>query len=70
MVFLPVSHLKMGSESFARRSRLSAIAAWGIDLFGLIGAAIRVSRAAEARREPDESDLRRLGIRGPLPKIW
>lgn len=66
MVYMPSTHLS------ARRgvaSRLSAIAAWGVDMFGVLGAATRVASAVESRREPAEADLRRLGIVGKLPKV-
>ncbi len=38
--------------------------------FALMGAAMRVSRAVEARRTPSLADLRALGIDAPLPRTW
>ena len=70
MVFLPVSHLSMGSRKHSALDRLSAVAAWGVDMMGLLSASCRVARAVEARRNPEEADLKTLGIKGPLPKTW
>lgn len=68
MVSLPVSHVTRAPAP--RTAWLSAAAAWGVDVFGLIGASMRVARAAEMRVDPDPVDLKKLGIKGPLPKAW
>lgn len=68
MVYLPVSHVTLRDGEEARPSRLSAILAWGVDFFGMLGAARRVAAAVESHREPDRVDLRTLGIRN-LPKV-
>jgi hypothetical protein len=67
MVYLPVSDATVGAAR--RPSRLAAFAALVADTFATLGAATRVARAVEANREAAPADLKRLGIRGPLPRV-
>ena len=70
MVSLPVSHLTPRPGGHANTSRLARISAAIGEFFGILGAAIRVTRAVESRHDPDRDDLRTLGIDRPLPKSW
>lgn len=55
------------SELGHPRSRLAALFADFRGFFALLGAALRVARAVEDRRQPAAGDLNILGIEGPLP---
>lgn len=57
----------LGSEP--RASALSAAAAEIGAFLAILRAAIRVSAAVEAGREPQKGDVSLLGIKGPLPHI-
>lgn len=39
-----------------------------LELFSILGAAVRAANAVESHRQPAREDLRILGIRGELPK--
>lgn len=69
MVYLPVSHVTLGDGEKSRASRLSAIVAWSVGFFGILGAARRVAAAVETGHTPQRADLRALGIKGDLPKV-
>ena len=51
-------------------SRLSRLATAGAEVLHLLAAAIRATRAVEARRDPSPADLRTLGITTKLPAAW
>jgi hypothetical protein len=67
MVFLPVSH---PATEPGIRTWVSATFSRVAEVFGMLGAAIRVARATEAHRAPHRADLLKLGITGDLPKGW
>jgi hypothetical protein len=39
-----------------------------LSFFTLFGAALRISHAVEARRQPAAADLKILGVNAPLPR--
>jgi hypothetical protein len=55
--------------SAPRGSALSAAVAEIGAFLAILGAAIRVSAAVEAGREPEKGDVSLLGIKGSLPRI-
>ena len=69
MATLPVSHVTLAGDREARPSRLSAMAAWGVDFFVILGAARRVASAVETGQAPHKADLRTLGINRDLPRL-
>lgn len=69
MAHSPTSHLAIPTQS-ARPSRWLEFARIVSEYLQIFGAAVRASRALEARREPRPADLKLLGITGKLPKAW
>ena len=67
MVSLPIAHLASPPRPRARFGKFGEYVA---DFFEILGAAVRVSQAVEARRDPERIDLLTLGITKPLPKVW
>lgn len=69
MATVPVSHfpVQTGSNQFRVLSRTFKGV---VSAFQLFAAAIRVSRAVEARKDPLDADLQTLGVQGKLPKTW
>ena len=53
-----------------RKSQISGVFTRVLDVFAVLGAALRAARAVEAHRSPAAEDLQILGIRNPLPKSW
>jgi hypothetical protein len=53
-----------------RKSQISEAFTRALDVFAVLGAALRAARAVEAHRNPAAEDLQILGIRNPLPKSW
>ena len=53
-----------------RRSQVSSVFTRVLDVFAVLGAALRAARAVEAHRSPAAGDLQILGIRNSLPKSW
>jgi hypothetical protein len=60
----------MGRPSFKRGPYLRALLFRIQEFCDIFGAAVRVSRAVEARVEPAKADLLTLGIKGELPTLW
>ena len=69
MVSLPVSHSPAPSGG-TLTGRFRSFRTRLVEFGEVMGAAIRVSRAVEARQPPHPDDLAALGIKGPLPRTW
>lgn len=68
MVALPASTGTQRAASWG--SRLASFRTWFADTAEIFGAAVRVSRDLDSRRNARPEDLAILGIREPLPRRW
>lgn len=69
MATVPVSHFPVHA-GYNQPGVLSRTLKGVVSTFQLFAAAIRVSRAVEARKDPLDADLQTLGVQGKLPKTW